>query len=55
MLKPAIIFDDGRVFVEFTFDKFSKLLEEYFLKTGSTTEALKLIEKDLREETKYVK
>lgn len=52
-LRPAIIYDDGRVYVEFTFEKFSELLSVY-LNDISVIDALKKIEKDLREETKRV-
>ena len=52
-LRPAIIYDDGRVYVEFTFEKFSELFSVY-LNDISLVDALKKIEKDLREETKRV-
>lgn len=54
-LKPAIIYDDGRVYVEFTFEKFVELFQKYFNECGVISETLHRIENDLREETKYVK
>jgi len=51
-LRPAIIYEDGKVYVEFTFEKFAELLEEYY--EGDMVLALEAVETQLRNETRKV-
>jgi hypothetical protein len=54
MLRPAIIYKEKNIFVEFTPAKFVKLLKQYFNKTKDIEKAIEQIIEDLKEETKRV-
>lgn len=51
MLRVAILHEDDKVYVEFTPEKFKKLLLEYFEKTKDLGTALDKIVKDIKKET----
>ena len=55
MLKPAIIYDDGDIYVEFDPDKFKELLNIYFKKTKSIDKSMDAVIKDLKNETAKMK
>jgi len=51
MLKIAIIYEDNTIWIEFSPEKFRKLLKEYFKKTKDIDKALDQIIKDIKKET----
>ena len=48
MLKPAILYDDGRVKIEYHPDTFKKILQEYLDKYKTADKAIDMIIKDLK-------
>lgn len=50
-MRIAILYEDNRVWIEFSPDKFRELLKKYFKQTGSIDEALDQIIKDIKSET----
>ncbi len=51
MLTVAIIYEDGKIYLKFTPEKFRELLKDYFKKTKSIDEALNKIIEDIKKET----
>lgn len=51
MLKLAILFENSKVWIEFSPDKFRELLKKYFKKYKSIDLALDQIIKDIKKET----
>lgn len=52
MLRVAVIYEKNTIYIEWTPDKFVKLLEKYTTKYGSITAAMKRIETEIKEETR---
>lgn len=50
-MKIAIIYDDGRVYVEFSPEKFLGLFIQYFNETKDIEQAMSKIMSDLKKET----
>jgi hypothetical protein len=53
MLKVAIIYEDGKVWIEFLPEKFRELLKKYFKETKSIDKALDKIITEIKQETAY--
>ena len=53
-MRIAIIYEDRRVWIEFTPEKFRELLKKYFKETGGSIDAaLDKIVEDIKKETQY--
>ena len=52
-MKIAILYEDNKIWIEFSPEKFRKLLKKYFKETKSIDEALNKIIKDIKKETQY--
>ena len=52
-LRVAIIYEDDKVWIEFSPEKFKELLNKYFEKTKSIDKSLDKIIEDIKKETKY--
>lgn len=50
-MKIAILYEDNRIWIEFSPDKFRELLKKYFKQTGSIDKALDKIIQDIKKET----
>ena len=53
MIRIAILFEDNKVWIEFTPAKFRELLKTYYKKYKDIDLALDAIEKDIKDQTKY--
>jgi ferritin len=52
-MRVAVIYQDDRVFVEFSPEKFKELLEKYYKETKSISSSVDKIVDDIKQETKY--
>jgi len=50
-LKVAIIYEDNRIYLEFTPEKFRELLKKYFKETKSIEKAIDKIIEEIKKET----
>lgn len=51
MLKIAIIYEDNKVWIEFSPEKFRKLLKQYFKETKDIDKSLDKIIQEIKKET----
>jgi len=52
-MKVAIIYEDGKIYLEFSPEKFRELLKKYFEETKSIDKAIDKIIEDIKKETQY--
>ena len=52
-MKVAIIYEDGRIYLEFSPEKFKELLKKYFKETKSIDKAIDKIVLEIKKETQY--
>jgi len=52
-MKIAILYEDNRIWIEFSPEKFRELLKKYFKETKSIDKALDKIIEDIKRETQY--
>jgi len=52
-MKIAILYEDNRIWIEFSPEKFRELLKKYFRETKSIDKALDKIIEDIKKETQY--
>ena len=52
-MKIAILYEDNRIWIEFSPEKFRELLKKYFRETKSIDKALDKIIEDIKRETQY--
>ena len=50
MFRAAILYEDNKVFVDFSPEKFKELLLKYFKQSGNVETAIDLIIKDIKKE-----
>jgi len=52
-MKVAIIYEDGKVYLEFSPEKFKELLKKYFKETKSIDKTIDKIVLEIKKETQY--
>ena len=52
-MRIAILYENDKIYLEFSPEKFRELLKKYFKETKSIDEALNKIIKDIKKETQY--
>ena len=52
-MKIAILYEDNKIWIEFSPEKFRELLKKYFRETKSIDKALDKIIEDIKRETQY--
>ena len=52
-MKIAILYEDNRIWIEFSPEKFRELLKKYFRETKSIDKTLDKIIEDIKRETQY--